>query len=210
MTLYFISGLGADKEAFSRIILENIEIVHVEWVAHEKGDTIATYSKKLLSQINQKKPFVLVGLSFGGIIAQELNKLIKPQKTIIISSVNHNQQFPFYYQLGKYIVPLLSDGFFKKSNFIINYLFGAKGKSVTVLSNILKANNPDFVKWCVVELLRWRKKEETQNLITIHGTNDRIIPYHPCDYTIENGSHFMVYSKAALVQKILQKEIDMI
>lgn len=210
MNLYFISGLGADEKAFARIHLNNVNVTHIEWVAHSKEDTITTYSKKLIPQINLKEPFALIALSFGGIIAQELNKFIKPEKTILISSVTHHSQFPFYYQLGKYTVPLLSDSFFNQSNFLINYLFGAKGKSTTVLSNILRDSEPKFVKWCVVQLLKWRKSSSVDNVVSIHGTNDKIIPYHKCDYTVKDGSHFMVYSKPGEVQTILQKEIDSI
>lgn len=208
MNLYFISGLGADEKAFARIQLQNVNVVHVNWVEHSKEDTITSYAIKLLPQINQSEPFILVALSFGGIIAQELNKFLNPKKTIIISSVTHHSQFPFYYQLGKHTITLLPDFFFRKSNFLINYLFGAKGKSSKVLSLILEANDPKFIKWCVTAVLKWRKTEKTVNIISIHGTNDRIIPYHKCDYTIEKGSHFMVYNKAIEIQKILQKEID--
>ena len=210
MNLYFISGLGADKSAFSRIDLRGVNIHHIEWVEHSKSKNLISYSKKLLPQFDTSSPFVIVGLSFGGIIAQELNKLIKPEKTIIISSVYHHTQFPWFYRLGKWIVPLVPNAFFMRTNSFINYLFGAKGKNTTVLDNIMRANNPQFVKWCVNNLLKWKKKGDTPNLISIHGTNDKIIPFHKCDYKIENGSHFMVYSKAKEVEKILQQEIDSI
>ena len=211
MNLYFISGLGADEKAFARINLKGVNVIHVKWITHSKEDSISSYAEKLLPQIDTSEPFLLVALSFGGLIAQELNQLIKPKKTILISSVTHHKQFPFYYQLGKYIIPFLPNYLFRQSNFFINYLFGAKGKSTTVLTKIMEANDPLFVKWCVQELLKWRNKRGAQNVVvTIHGTNDKIIPIHKCDYKIEDGSHFMVYSKAGEVQTILQKEIDRI
>lgn len=206
--MYFISGLGADKSAFSRIHLKNVSVAHVEWVKHNPSDSLDDYVQKLLDQIDTERPFVLVGLSFGGIIAQEMNRFVFPEKTILISSITHHCQFPWFYQMGKVLVPLLSDRFFTKSNALVNYLFGAKGKNIQVLNRIMEANDPQFVKWCVQQLLRWKKKEDRATIITIHGTNDKIIPFHSCDYTIQNGSHFMVYSKANEIEHILQKEID--
>ena len=208
MNLYFISGLGADEKAFARINLKGVTITHVNWVEHSSNDSISTYAKKLISQIDTSKPYLIVALSFGGIIAQELNTFIKPEKTIIISSVTHQKQFPWFYQIGKIVVPLTPNFIFRKTNAFINYLFGAKGKNAKVLANIMEANDPLFVKWCVVQLLKWKKTTDTSNLISIHGTNDKIIPYHECDYTIQDGSHFMVYSQAKDVQTILQLEID--
>lgn len=208
INLYFISGLGADKSAFSRIELDGVNINHIEWINHSQKENLQSYCKKLLPQFDTSKPFVIVGLSFGGIIAQEISKLITPQKTILISSVYHHKQFPWFYQLGKFIVPVLPNFIFTRTNSLINYLFGAKGKNTSVLDKIMKANDPLFVKWCVTVLLKWKKKGITNNLITIHGTNDKIIPYHKCNYTVENGSHFMVYSKAKELENILQSEIN--
>ena len=101
INLYFISGLGADKSAFSRIELDGVNINHIEWINHSQKENLQSYCKKLLPQFDTSKPFVIVGLSFGGIIAQEISKLITPQKTILISSVYHHKQFPWFYQLGK-------------------------------------------------------------------------------------------------------------
>lgn len=210
MNAYFISGLGADKSAFSRIHLKNVYVSHIEWVKHDPSDSLDDYIQKLLNQIDTESPFVLVGLSFGGIIAQEMSRFVSPEKTILISSVTHHRQFPWFYQIGKTLVPLLSDRFFTKSNALINYLFGAKGKNIQVLNRIMGANDPQFVKWCVQQLLHWRKKEGSSAVVTIHGTNDKIIPFHACDYTIQKGSHFMVYSKANEIEHILQKEIDLV
>ena len=208
VNVYFISGLGADKSAFSRIQLKDVNIHHVLWVKNNSTDNLTSYCQKLLSQFNTSEPFIIVGLSFGGIIAQELNKYASVKKTIIISSVKHHTQFPWFYALGKWIVPLIPRAFFLKTNSVINYLFGAKGKNIAVLNAIMKANDPAFVKWCVNQLLNWKKKVETSNLITIHGTDDKIIPFYQCDYRIEKGSHFMVYSRAKEISRILQIEID--
>lgn len=207
LNVYCISGLGADEKAFSRIRFEKANLHFVQWVEHHPNDTLHEYVQKLVDQIDAEHPFALIGLSFGGIIAQEMNKMISPEKTILISSVTHHRQFPWFYQVGRVIVPVLSDRFFTHTNRLINYMFGAKGKNTQVLDNILAQNDPKFVKWCVNALLRWRKRGETPRLVTIHGTNDKIVPYHPCDYAVKDGSHFMVYSRAPEVQRILEKEI---
>ena len=210
LNLYFISGLGADEKAFARIKLRDVNVIHIPWITPHKKESLNSYVQRLSKAIDTKQPFIIIALSFGGIIANELNKIISPQKTILISSVTHHHQFPSFYQLGKYIIPLLPHSFFKQTNFFINYLFGAKGKNKQVLDKIFKANDPLFVKWCVLQLLDWKQTTTIENLTSIHGTNDKIIPFHPCDYSIDKGSHFMVYTKASQIQKILQKEIDCI
>ena len=98
MKCYCISGLGADKRAFKYLSI-NHELIHVEWIKPTKNESISNYSKRLSSQINTKEPFMLLGLSFGGIIACELAKIINPQKVIHISSITNKKHLPLVFRL---------------------------------------------------------------------------------------------------------------
>jgi len=86
MKCYCISGLGADKRAFKHLDI-NLELIHIEWTKPLKNESISSYSKRLLVQIDTKEPFLLLGLSFGGIIASELAQITSPEKVIHISSI---------------------------------------------------------------------------------------------------------------------------
>ncbi|HEY5039439.1 MAG TPA: hypothetical protein VIJ93_10240, partial [bacterium] len=79
MNLYFISGLGADKRVFQKLIIPESFIIHyVEWIPVFPEESLSQYCEKLISQINRAEPFILIGLSFGGVIAIEMSKRIKP------------------------------------------------------------------------------------------------------------------------------------
>ena len=93
MNLYFISGLGADKRVFQKLeIPEPFIIHHVEWVPVQPEDSLSQYCSRLIEQLNLNEPFILVGLSFGGIVAMELSKKIKPAQTVLISSIASPQE----------------------------------------------------------------------------------------------------------------------
>ncbi|SDF62642.1 Thioesterase domain-containing protein [Pedobacter terrae] len=84
MNAYFISGLGADQRIFSRLKLsEKISIIHVEWINPNKNETLEVYAERLSRIIDTSKPFALVGVSFGGMIAVELAKLLKPLQLLL-------------------------------------------------------------------------------------------------------------------------------
>ena len=82
--LYFFSGLGADYRAFQKLDLSGFKVVHIDWIPTIKKESIASYATRLLDQIECEKP-LLIGLSFGGIIAVEVAKQMETEKVILIS-----------------------------------------------------------------------------------------------------------------------------
>ena len=98
MDLYFISGLGADKRVFQKLILPDIfKIHHIVWTPISEGDSMEMYCKELSRQIDQTKPFILIGLSFGGLVAIQLSKMLRPVQTVIISSFCFRNEIPKFY-----------------------------------------------------------------------------------------------------------------
>src|ERR1700758_372822 len=93
-TIYLIPGVGANDKIFQNLDLSGYEVVHLKWPRHRKNETIQSYVKRLVPQIKTDTQPVLIGLSFGGIVAIELAKLINPFKTILISSIKTYHERP--------------------------------------------------------------------------------------------------------------------
>ncbi|HIP26804.1 MAG TPA: alpha/beta hydrolase, partial [Flavobacteriaceae bacterium] len=94
--LYFVPGLAASISIFEYIKLPkaNFKIHLLPWlVPLTKEESIENYAKRMCKSITEEN-HVLVGVSFGGIMAQEMSKISHPLKTIIISSVKHHDEFP--------------------------------------------------------------------------------------------------------------------
>jgi pimeloyl-ACP methyl ester carboxylesterase len=85
MTLYFISGLGADMRIFEKIqFSDSFKLIFIDWIVPIKNEPIRDYATRLSHSINTAEPFVIIGLSFGGMIATELSTIVVPQKTILL------------------------------------------------------------------------------------------------------------------------------
>ncbi|MEO1802961.1 MAG: alpha/beta hydrolase, partial [Cyanobacteria bacterium J06629_2] len=95
--IYCVSGLGADERVFQKLKFQGYQPVHIKWVEPEPQETIAEYTKRLTTQIKSECP-ILIGLSFGGIVAVEMSKHIATEKVILISSTKNQQEIPFYFQ----------------------------------------------------------------------------------------------------------------
>ncbi len=213
MTIYFLSGLGADSRAFKYLTFPaNTEIVFIDWLIPEKNEPLRSYAKRIAEKIDHSKPFILVGLSFGGILATEILEFITPQKTILLSSVTRRQELPFYYRMVGFfklnkIIPLKSTN---KINFLTNWVFGISApKDKLLLAEILAATNSEFSRWAVNEILNWKRTVTPSNLIRIHGNKDRVLPmikFKP-DYLIKDGGHLIVVTQAKEISKILEAAI---
>lgn len=213
MNIYIFSGLGADKRAFKYLRFpKDVNVVHVDWILPLENETIQSYSKRISADIDTSKPFILIGLSFGGMMAIELSKFLKPVKIILISSVAKHIEMPFYFKIiGKLgLNKLIPKGMKTKSNFIFNWLFSIQNeKEKQMLDEILEASQPDFTHWALNEILNWKMEGLTENVIRIHGDKDRIFPvvnFNP-DYLILDGGHLMVVNKAAEISDIIHNEI---
>jgi pimeloyl-ACP methyl ester carboxylesterase len=213
MNAYFISGLGADKRVFQKIKLpDGFNIIHIEWPALKANETLEAHAKRISLQIETDKPFILIGLSFGGMIVTELAKLYSPAAAFIISSVPVKSQFPPYFRLlGRLnIHRLVPAGILKWPNPFSFWLFGTKTKEEKeLLKQILKDTEGAYIKWAINAILTWQNMERPGNIIHIHGTMDRILPirYTRPDIKIEGGKHFMVFSIAGTINQILEKEL---
>jgi len=214
MNTYFISGLGADERIFSKLKLSGkINIIHVEWIDPHKNESLESYAERLSRMIDTSKPFALVGVSFGGMIAVEISKRLKPAATIVISSTILSSHLPALYRFaGKLkLLKFIPSKLLKASNKLTqHYYFGTKSGSEKILLNrIIKDTDPYFLKWAIGSILNWENKVKPERIFHIHGTNDKILYSKKArpDFVIENGTHFMVYQNANKISVIIDQLI---
>ena len=207
--LYIFSGLGADESVFQRLDFSGYSTTFIQWIAPNDSETIENYAARLLEQITTTNP-TLIGLSFGGLMAVEVAKLIDTEKVLIIASAKTKEEIPFYYRLaGKIgLHKLLPTSLLKSSNFITDWFFGVRSTfDKKVLKEVLHDTDSTFLKWAIDKVVRWRNQTPTNNLFHIHGTHDRILPltFVKCNLTIENGGHLMTLNKADELNQTLQQ-----
>jgi pimeloyl-ACP methyl ester carboxylesterase len=214
-TIYCISGLGADRTAFQKLDFpENYTILHLEWLTPLDDESLENYSKRFSTKITNNSP-IIIGLSFGGIIAQFVNKYIYCKKVILISSTTSSDSIPIIRKFLR-LLPLhklLPNFLLTKTNFLVFYLFGIKslfGKSM--LKQIFKNADLVFVKWAIQKIIDIESMPKINcQVFQIHGTNDKLFPINlqNPEFTIKNGGHFMVYENAEEVSKLLRSILEM-
>jgi hypothetical protein len=208
-TIYIFSGLGVDHRVFESIDFGNNKAVYIHWISPLKNESISSYSQRLSSQIKESDA-VFLGLSFGGIMAIEVSKIIPSSMIILLASVKTRDELPFYYRwAGRLnLQNMVPASVFKMSNILTNWLFGIEKKTDRIfLKQILADTDPLFLKWALNIIANWKNKETPGKITHIHGSKDRILPYRfvSCDMTIKDGGHFMTVNKAQEVSHALYK-----
>ncbi len=206
--IYVFSGLGADERVFKYLDFQDYDPVFIRWLQPTLNETIEHYSERLLEQITTEKP-ILIGLSFGGLIATEVSKLIDTEKLVLIASAKTKKEIPFYYRWSGLLNlhKFLPSRLLKHPGFIANWFFGAKtSEDKRMLADILRDTDELFLKWAIDQLVKWSNKELPKNIQHIHGTNDRILPFRfvKADFSIKDGGHFMTVNKYLEVNQILR------
>lgn len=215
MNVYFISGLGADRRAFERIQLPpHFSIHYLDWITPVKNESLEEYALRLAAGIDVSKPFAVVGLSMGGMIASVLSQKLHPQKTILISSIGCNKEFPplLKFALKTQAHKIIPGFVFRSKNLtIIQRLMGTRSKGQKALiRSFISQTDPQFVRWAIDAIINWKVCERPEGIFQIHGNNDKMFPakYTKPNSIVANGSHFMVWMKADEVSKVLQEVLE--
>lgn len=207
--VYFVSGLGADHRVFQFLTLHNVKQTHICWIAPKNKENIQDYALRLIAQIDTSQPVILIGVSFGGIIAQEIAQHIPTEKVIIISSIKSWKELSLPMRLIRatqfhklFPTPLLQ----WLNLLTANYYFGIESPQESkLLKTIIKDSDEAFTLWAMDAIINWKSNYQTPNLVHLHGTKDRIFPNKNIKNVqwIEQGGHFMIANKADEISKWL-------
>lgn len=213
MKVYFISGLGADERVFQFLDLPGIEKFYIKWIDPEEQESLASYANRLTAQIDLTQEIILVGISFGGIIAQEIAKIKACKKVILISSIKSPNEFSWQLSLVSFsqVYRLFPAKILKWSNALTaDYYFSTTSKTESkLLHQIIKETDNRFMLLAIDRLMTWKNPNPQTDIIHIHGTADRIFPLSPIKscIKIQGGGHFMVVNKSVELSKIIMENI---
>ncbi len=212
--IFFFTGLGADERAFAYLKLKtDLPRIYIAWLPPEKDESLAGYCQRLVEAYGIKNGDILIGLSFGGMVATEISLKIKASLTVLISSASTRQELPLLYRVaGKTgLDRLIPKKMLKSPGKLKYFLFGLhKPEQRQLFDEIVRQADVEFVRWALRKVVTWNNRVRPENLIKIHGTADKIMPIHrrSTDFVLQGGSHFLTWEKAEEVSAILNNLLE--
>jgi len=212
-TIYCISGLGTDERIFSKLRPVGYSLKYIPQLLPDSEETIGAYAARLAKFIKEDNA-ILLGVSFGGILAIEIAKIKPLQKLIIVSGIKSSKELPRWMKVVgtlklNRVLPVRS---YKFTERIDNNRLGITTEEEKELARALRqAADKAHMEWGVNEIFNWRNNWIPDYVFHIHGDKDRIFPVTKvnADYIIKGATHLLVYNRADEVNKCIRKILDM-
>ncbi len=199
--VYFMPGLAASSTIFERIALptDTFEIILLEWVLPEPKESLKHYAKRMAEKVTHKNA-VLIGVSFGGVLVQEMAQFLTLRKLIIISSVKSNVELPLRMKIAKTTkaYKLIPTSLLQDADKLVKFAFGtALKKRLTLYEKFLHMRNKIYLDWAIEQMICWNRTKIDPNVIHIHGDADEVFPSKNIKQfiNVKGGTHLMIWNR---------------
>ena len=208
--IYFMPGLAASHKIFENLEfdLDRYTLHYINWIEPQTfEEDISSYACRLSAKIKEKNS-VLIGVSFGGIIVQELASYVHPKKVIIVSSVKHHDELPKRFKLAKLtkIYKVFPTKVIENFEDYLGFFIGKSlKKRADLYKKYLSVRSKEYLQWSIATIIKWQQTKPIINIVHIHGTNDAVFPIKNIQNTIKikGGTHIMVLTKAKKISNII-------
>lgn len=218
LQIFLIPGLGLSRRFFENLIIEYGEVTYLDWIEPNHSETLKDYARRISASMGDLQgEVVLIGHSFGGIIAQEIGAIRPVKQVILISSMMSPEEAPDRLKLlGKYGLHRL----ISKELILLTFPFWARTHSyrTSTLRALFRESvhklSSHYFRWSLFQIARWNGFSGPEvPILRIHGTRDvtfliRKIDF--VDHVIPGGNHNMIYLRGAEISKIINEQLGII
>lgn len=199
--VYFMPGMATDGAIFENISLPPVrfKVHYLQWEIPEKNESLEDYTRRFLKYVKHENP-VLIGVSFGGVIVQEMARFLKLKRLIIISSVKCADELPprmkFASKTGlfKLIPTRLADyvDYFEK--IAVGDFLKTRAK---LYKQFITIKDKQYLDWAIKNMVNWKCDKPNEKIIHIHGDKDEVFPIKNIRNAIivKGGTHIMIINR---------------
>jgi pimeloyl-ACP methyl ester carboxylesterase len=208
--LILIPGLGTDERLFESQRAAFPEMWTPPWILPHTDESLVDYAARMAELIKLPEPFILGGVSLGGMIAYEIARHVKPQAVILIASCRTRQGVNGFLRAAGHLWPVVPAGALRVAKFIslpVLRTFGVLTPAQRQLcAKMFSEMDSRFMHWAVSAILKWNPKPLTETPVyQIHGARDQIIPAKCVspDNIISDGGHLINLTHANAVNAFI-------
>ena len=194
--------MAASSSIFERIHLptETFEMHLLEWVLPNKNESLKEYARRMAKNIKHEN-VILIGVSFGGILVQEMKPFVNPKKVIIISSIKSNAELSRQMKVAKSTkaYKLIPTKLFENIEFLAKFTFSSSilKQKMKLYEKFLSVRDKSYLDWAIEQIINWNRTEIDNEVIQIHGDADEVFPIKNIKncISVKDGTHIMIITK---------------
>jgi hypothetical protein len=199
--VYMMPGMAANPSIFEYIKLpeETYRVHWLEWMLPIKNESLKDYARRMCDKIEHPHP-ILLGVSFGGMLVQEMARFISCKKVFAVSSIKSYEELPAHLKFLRKTKTynLLPTQLVSNIDLLAKYALGETVKKrVALYKKYLSMRDKEYLDWAIKELVLWDQKEPEASTIFIQGDKDLVFP-HSCNgstIVVKGGTHIMIINK---------------
>lgn len=192
---YLLPGIEKDFPIFDRILELVPDSVVVEYPPPQQAETLRSYAERIAKQFVPNS--IVAGISWGGVLAQEIAPLLPAKGCVVIASVRRRQQLPAHMRLGSRMDRRAYSAMLHAAGSLAHLVpRGIKSSSTVQFTKF--ASRDGWHRWAASALNTWSPPPLPEGIPTlhIHGTADKTFPIRRvnADIEIAGGKHSLPLS----------------
>ena len=171
----------------------------LEWKLPEKNESLENYAKRMVRDVKHEN-CVLIGVSLGGVIVQEMNKFLALKRLIIVSSVKTRKELPRRMRFSRvtgfyHLLPTFMVNYVEKLDFLPLGKFIKK--RLKLYKRYMAVKNKAYLDWGFKKMIFWDRETPIEGIVHIHGEKDIVFPikYIENCIVVPNGTHIMIINR---------------
>jgi pimeloyl-ACP methyl ester carboxylesterase len=210
MNIYLLPGLGADGRIYSKLTTIGAhKVIPLEWIPPANANNLAEYAAMLNDFYKLTPPYMLGGVSLGGMVAQEWAKLQPPAHLLLISTICRQDEWPILLSLSAngIVSNHLTKSRLEKLAWLGDKLTRKSTDGRALFYGMLHEANAEIFEWGAKAALTWKPCGAGSIPTTrVHGTRDALFPIKKINgaIPIQGGNHFMIFDKADEIKHALE------
>jgi len=198
------------------------DFISLDYIAALPGESLKTYARRFLQSLvengtwDPKKEIVLIGISFGGAIAQEIASQTKVKSLILLGSLRSGRELRLgIHFFAKYLSQLIPIWVYDTSiqflEPVMGKVSGLSHKDVVLCQVMYDDVSKEFFRAALKMLAEWPGVECTVLTLRIHGEDDHIIPLHKTsgvDVVVKDAKHLVGLAQREIVNDAINKFLN--
>ena len=215
--LILLPGIGADHRLLEPQRAAFPQVIIPPWIPFRRRESLPEYAARLAETVApaRDRPFVLGGVSLGGMLAYEMTKHLKPDATILIASCRTRRGLRDFYRTAGRLLPLLPTSAWDVAKLlsgpVVHLRCGVPSPRKQLAIRMFKDSDSSFLHHALQALLTWMPSPPPESpVFHIHGCRDRLIPSHrvEADRIIPDGGHLINMTHADEVNAFIRGVLE--